>query len=75
MTNISVFWLTMVKKSTDYDGGIGQSEYIYGEGKFNSYMGLKCIYAVEISKEFSIVKVATAGLDFRCSSKFRLCFI
>ncbi len=51
-----VFWLTMVRKSTDYDGGIGQSEYIYGEGKFNSYVGLKCIYAVEISKEFSIVK-------------------
>ena len=24
-----VFWLTMVRKSTDYDRGIGQSEYIY----------------------------------------------
>ncbi len=51
-----IFWLTMQRKSTDYDGGIGKSEYIYGEGKFKNYIGTKCIYAVEISKEFSILK-------------------
>ena len=52
----NIFWLTMQRKSTDYDGGIGKSEYIYGDGKFKRYIGVKCIYAVEISKDFSILK-------------------
>ena len=52
----NIFWLTMQRKSTDFDGGIGKSEYIYGEGKFKKYIGVKCIYAVEISKDFSILK-------------------
>ena len=51
-----IFWLTQKRKSTDYDGGIGKSTYIYGEGKFKKYIGVKCIYAVEILKEFSILK-------------------
>ena len=51
-----VFWLTMKRNSKDYDGGIGKSEYIYGEGKFKKLINTKCIYAVEISKEFSILK-------------------
>ena len=51
-----VFWLTMKRNSKDYDGGIGKSEYLYGEGKFKKLINAKCIYAVEISKEFSILK-------------------
>ena len=51
-----IFWLIMNRKSTDYDGGVGRSEYIYGEGKFKNFIGIKCIYAIEISKEFSILK-------------------
>ena len=51
-----VFWLTMKRNSKDYDGGIGKSEYIYGQGKFKKLINAKCIYAVEISKEFSILK-------------------
>ena len=51
-----VFWLTMKRNSKDYDGGIGKSEYIYGQGKFKKLINTKCIYAVEISKEFSILK-------------------
>ena len=50
------FWLTMKRNSKDYDGGIGKSEYIYGQGKFKKLINAKCIYAVEISKEFSILK-------------------
>ena len=51
-----VFWLTMKRNSSDYDGGIGKSEYIYGTGKFKKLINTKCIYAVEISEEFSILK-------------------
>ena len=51
-----IFWLTMKRNSSDYDGGIGKSEYIYGTGKFKKLINTKCIYAVEISKEFSILK-------------------
>ena len=51
-----MFWLTMKRNSKDYDGGIGKSEYIYGDGKFKNLINAKCIYAVEISKEFSILK-------------------
>tara|TARA_B100000003_G_scaffold175793_1_gene164720 strand:- start:179 stop:637 length:459 start_codon:yes stop_codon:yes gene_type:complete len=51
-----IFWLTMKRNSKDYDGGIGKSEYVYGDGKFKNLVGTKCIYAVEISKEFSILK-------------------
>ena len=51
-----VFWLTMKRNSKDYDGGIGKSEYLYGEGKFKKLINAKCIYAVEISKECSILK-------------------
>ena len=42
----------MKRNSKDFDGGIGRSEYIYGEGKFKELIGTKCIYAVEISKNF-----------------------
>ena len=51
-----IFWLTMKRNSKDYDGGIGKSEYIYGDGKFKNLINTKCIYAVEISNEFSILK-------------------
>ena len=51
-----IFWLTMKRNSSDYDGGIGKSEYIYGTGKFKKLINTKCIYAVEISEEFSILK-------------------
>ena len=51
-----IFWLTMKRNSKDYDGGIGKSEYIYGDGKFKNLINEKYIYAVEISKEFSILK-------------------
>ena len=51
-----IFWLTMKRNSKDFDGGIGKSEYIYGDGKFKNLISTKCIYAVEISKEFSILK-------------------
>ena len=51
-----IFWLTMKRNSKDFDGGIGKSEYIYGNGKFKSFISVKCIYAVDISKEFSILK-------------------
>ena len=51
-----IFWLTMKRNSKDFDGGIGKSEYIYGDGKFKNLINAKCIYAVEISKEFSILK-------------------
>ena len=50
------FWLTMNRNSSDYDGGIGKSEYIYGTGKFKKLITANCIYAVEISEEFSILK-------------------
>ena len=51
-----VFWLTMKRNSKDYDGGVGKSEYLYGEGKFKKLVNTNCIYAVEISEEFSILK-------------------
>ena len=51
-----IYWLTMKRNSKDYDGGIGKSEYIYGDGKFKNLISAKCIYAVEISKDFSILK-------------------
>ncbi|MDC0651894.1 hypothetical protein OAP55_01420 [Alphaproteobacteria bacterium] len=51
-----IFWLVMQRKSKDYGGGVGKSEYIYGEGKFKRYIGAECIYAVEITKDFSILK-------------------
>ena len=51
-----IFWLTMKRNSKDFDGGIGKSEYIYGDGKFKNLISAKCIYAVDISKEFSILK-------------------
>ena len=51
-----ILWFTMKRKSTELDAGIGKSEYIYGEGKFKNYIGVQCVYAVEISKEFSILK-------------------
>tara|TARA_B100000579_G_C22650380_1_gene765910 strand:- start:13 stop:468 length:456 start_codon:yes stop_codon:yes gene_type:complete len=51
-----IFWLTMNRNSKDYDGGIGKIKYIYGEGKFKSFINKKCIYAIEISKDFSILK-------------------
>ena len=50
------FELIMKRNSEDYDGGIGKSEYIHGEGKFKKLINTKCLYAVEILKEFSILK-------------------
>ena len=50
------FELIMKRNSEDYDGGIGRSEYIHGEGKFKKLINTKCLYAVEILKEFSILK-------------------
>ena len=50
------FWLTMNRNSLDYYGGIGESEYIYGTRKFKNLIHTNCIYALEISKEFSILK-------------------
>ena len=50
------FELIMKRNSEDYDGGIGRSEYIHGEGKFKKLINTKCIYAVEILEEFSILK-------------------
>ena len=50
------FELIMKRNSEDYDGGIGKSEYIYGEGKFKKLINTKCIYAVEILNDFSILK-------------------
>ena len=50
------FWLTLKRNSKDFDGGIGKSKYIYGDGKFKRLINVGCIYAVEISKEFSILK-------------------
>ena len=53
---VNIFWLIMNRKSNDYAGGVGKSEYIYGEGRFKKFIGVQCIYAIEISKEFSILK-------------------
>ncbi len=50
------FWLTMNRNSLDYDGGIGKFEYIYGAGKFKNLKNTNCIYVVEISEEFSMLK-------------------
>ena len=51
-----VFWLTMKRNSSDYDGGIGKIKYIYGEGKFKKFINRSCIYAVDIAKDISILK-------------------
>ena len=50
------FELIMKRNSEDYDGGIGKSEYVHGEGKFKKLINTKCIYAVEILNDFSILK-------------------
>ena len=54
--NGDAFWLTMIRNSSDFDKGVGKSEYIFGEGKFKNFEGKKCIYAVDIMKDLSILK-------------------
>ena len=51
-----IFWLTMKRNSKDFNGGIGKSEYIYGEGKFKEYEKLKCVYAVELIEGLAVLK-------------------
>ena len=48
--------LTLYCQGTNKDGEVGKSEYLYGEGKFKKLVNTNCIYAVEISEEFSILK-------------------
>ncbi len=40
------FWLKL-DRSSEMDAGVGFAKYIYGENKYNSYIGLKCPYAVK----------------------------
>ena len=54
--NKESFWLIMNRNSDEFEIGVGRITYIKGEGKFKEIIGTKCIYAVEISKEFSILK-------------------
>ena len=51
-----IFWLTMNRVSSDFDGGVGKIKYIYGEGKFKKFINKSCIYAVDIAKDLSIIK-------------------
>ena len=46
----------MNRNSSDYDGGIGKSEYIYGTGKFKRLIGRKCNLAVKYIEEFSFYR-------------------
>ena len=45
-TEGDIFWLIMDRKSNDFDAGIGKIEYVKGNGKFEKYLGTKCVYAV-----------------------------
>ena len=45
------FWLIMDRKSDNFDAGIGEIEYVEGNGKFKKYIGTKCIYAVSYLKK------------------------
>ena len=54
--NSDTFWLTMFRNSNDYEAGVGQSEYVYGTGKFKNYEGVKCFYGIEILKDIAVLK-------------------
>ena len=40
------FWLIMDRESDYDDAGIGEIKYVKGNGKFEKYVGSKCVYAV-----------------------------
>ena len=45
------FWFTMERNSEDYDAGIGNTKYLYGNGKYKNYIGIKCTYGIRIIKK------------------------
>ena len=51
-----LFWLMMDRNSVDFEAGLGKIKYKNGTGKFKKLINANCIYAVEISEEFSILK-------------------
>ena len=41
-----MFWLMMDRNSSDFDAGVGKLKYRKGTGKFKSYNGTECLYAI-----------------------------
>ena len=41
-----VFWLMMDRNSSDFDAGVGKLKFRKGTGKFISYNGTECLYAI-----------------------------
>ncbi len=60
--NNDKFWLEFKRDTDDFDAGIGRSKFIYGTGKFRSYVGVECIYAVKILDDSAFSK-------HKCKSK------
>ena len=46
--NKKKFWFRMERNSDETDSGIGKTTYLYGEGKYNSFVDKKCIYAAKV---------------------------
>ena len=44
-----MFWLMMDRNSNDFDAGVGKLKYIKGTGKFESYGGTECLYAINFA--------------------------
>ena len=41
-----IFWVMMDRKSSQFDAGVGKLKYRKGTGKFESYEGTECVYAI-----------------------------
>ena len=49
------FWFRMERDSKETDSGIGTTTYLYGEGKYQSFIDKKCIYASKVFGTNAIV--------------------
>lgn len=54
--NNDIFWLTMNRNSNDYDAGIGRTKYLQGTGKFKNFIGIECVYGIEIIEGMAALK-------------------
>ena len=53
----------MKRNSSDYDGGIGKSEYIYGTGKFKKFDELSKIFQLKgITKDSCVLNYCGGGI-------------
>ena len=50
------FWLEFERNTDDFDAGIGRSKFIFGNGKYKSFIGTQCIYAVKILDDSAFSK-------------------